>query len=850
MILSLLVGAFFAAPGPLDFYADGPYDSAVPKPESLLHYGPGEHITNYRDQERVVLAIADKAKTRVRVFEYGASNEGRPLRVFAISSPENITHLEEIRKDHEAIANGVADESTIKKTPPIVWINECIHGNEPASFESAMYLIYNLAASRSKSITEMLDGVVVMVNPIFNPDGHERFAVYYDSVATGSSDPDAFENGEPSTIYGRLNHYRFDMNRDRVAMSQLETQKEVAEFLRWNPQVYADQHGQVESYFFPPNPMSINANVDRRRLNHWTEIFGKATGKSFDEHGFSYFVKDEFDLYYPGYLDSFTCLSGAIGMTHETDGGKELNKTRSDGSTLTLRDGVEKHFTSALAVIGASAANRADLMASYAAFKKKVVSGEAAGKFKRVVLVSEDPRPLRRLQAQLASAGVKSGWASKGFQQADATNYWDGKRGPATFPANSLIVDMAQPQGAFAKSLLEPGSDFEPEFIKSQQNRKKTAPDGEKYPGPDGAEFYDITGWSLPFAQNLKAWWCESTPKVDVTPAMEDSASRGSRAAPSTVGYALEYTDINDILAVYDALAQDLHGSVTTKAMTLGGKRFERGTFLFLAGHNDDDLRDKLTQIGKKRDVRFVALTTSYPEDDRQGPGSGSVQALRKPAIGIVFGRSGELSEVGSTWWLMEKKFKLPFAPITAGAVTGDLSRFTCIVLPGRSGVTLGTKLREWLNSGGAIVSLGRPNWALGSSNLVELTAAKGEAQSLPGSLFRAELDDRSFLSYGYPVGKSGKTEIAVPIGGDSFYQLRKEGGSVVTLNSDEKFSKILSGWEYDGDTEKNLAGTVWLQDVPVGRGHAILFFEDPTERAMWQGLEKMLLNAMLLGGG
>ena len=114
MLLSLLVSVIVGVPGPMDFYADGPYDSSVPRPETLLHYGPGERITNYRDQERVILGIAEKAKARVKVIEFGQSVERRPLRVIAISSPQNIDRLEEIRKDHAAIAMGVADEATVK----------------------------------------------------------------------------------------------------------------------------------------------------------------------------------------------------------------------------------------------------------------------------------------------------------------------------------------------------------------------------------------------------------------------------------------------------------------------------------------------------------------------------------------------------------------------------------------------------------------------------------------------------------------------------------------------------------------------------------------------------------------
>ena len=846
MLLSLLAGAIMAGPHPMDFYADGPYDPAVPRPESILHYGPAEKITTYRDQERVVTAIAGKAKSRVREFDFGVSVEGRPLRVFAISSPENMARLDEIKAAHEAIANGKADSATIQKTPPIVWINECIHGNEPASFESGMYLIYNLAASQNRSVTDALKKAVVIVNPVYNPDGHERYAVYYDSIAVGSSDADAYESSEPSAIHGRLNHYRFDMNRDRVAMSQDETKQEVAEFLRWSPQVYADQHGQVDSYFFPPNPMSVNANVDRKRVNHWTDVLGRATGKAFDAHGFSYFIKDEFDLYYPGYLDSFTSLLGAIGMTHETDGGKELNRTRSDGSTLTLRDGVEKHFTSAMALVRATGEHSRELMESFADFKTKAVKGELAGKFQRVVLVSEDARPLQRLQQQLASCGIRSGWNKAAFKQTDATDYWTNKKESTSFPANSLVVDMAQSQGPLAKSLLEPGSDFEPEFFKAQQNKKKTAPDGEKYPGPDGAEFYDTTGWSLPFAHNLKAWWCESAPKVEVSDEPQTGNTKAIKVPTSSVGYALEYSDISDILAVFDALSQDIRGSVTTKPMSLAGRKFRTGTFLFLTSHNDEDMKSKLEEISRDRHVQFVPLTTSYPDEDRQGPGSGSVSALRKPNIAVVFGRGADMAPVGSIWYLLERVFKLPFTPIRTDALGGDISRFSCVLLPYGTGGTTSGKFRDWVSAGGAAVSLGGSNWAVGSSGFVDLNGIKGETQGLPGSFFRANLDSRSFLTYGYPVGK----EIAVPIAGDRFFQSKKEGGSIVTLSADEKFNKLLSGWEYTDDTEKNLAGTVWLQDAPVGRGHALLFFQDPSERAMFPGLYKMLLNAILIGPG
>jgi hypothetical protein len=842
MLLSLLAGVLVGGK-PFDFYTEGPYDASVPKPESILRYGPGERTTTFRDQEAVLLAIANKAKDRVHVVEYGRSVEGRPLRLFVLGSPKNIAQLGTIQKEHQSLAEGKGDPS---KTVPIVWINECIHGDETASFESAMWTTYTLAASRSSKITHALENAVVVLNPVYNPDGHERYTVYYDSVATGSSDPHAFEAIEPRAIYGRTNHYRFDMNRDRVAFSQDETRQEFAEMLRWNPQVYIDQHGQVSSYFFPPEPMSVNPNVDRARNAKWTDIFGRATGKAFEANGFSYFVKDTFDLYYPGYIDSSNTLSGAIGMTHETDGGRVLAHRREDGSLLTLRQGVAKHFTSAIAVVETASDHAQELLASYSDFKKKVISGAAAGKFRRVVVTAADPRPLARLQEQLKFAGISSAFATTRFTQPDATDYWTSKRTKQEFPVGSLVVDMTQPQGALAKALLEPGQGFEPEFIKAQSEKKKTAPDGETYPGPDASEFYDLTGWSLPLAHGLNASWCESAPTISVAPVAEKPAT----IAKSKIGYAMAYRDQGDVLAVADALCAGVRGLVSTKDMSLGGAKFGKGSFLFLADRNEDGYEEALFHCAQVHGATLVPLTTEYPDDDtRTGPGSESTLSLKPPTIGVAFGNGENLASVGGIWYLMDRVFHLPFTPLASSAFSADLSGYTTLVVPGGAGVTASSKLREWVSNGGSLVVLEGANWALGSSGFVELDSVKGEFQELPGALFKAELDPRSFLSYGYdaPSG-GGKVPVVVPIGGNHFYQIKKEGGSVLTLSPDQKDSKLLSGWEWPDETEKAISGTVMVQDVSVGRGHVVIFFTDPTERAMWPGLYKLLLNAMLLG--
>ena len=63
-----------AGPKPFDFFGNGPYDGSIPKPEAILGYQPGERHTVFRDQERVVYGIAEKAKARMRVIAENIAN--------------------------------------------------------------------------------------------------------------------------------------------------------------------------------------------------------------------------------------------------------------------------------------------------------------------------------------------------------------------------------------------------------------------------------------------------------------------------------------------------------------------------------------------------------------------------------------------------------------------------------------------------------------------------------------------------------------------------------------------------------------------------------------------------------
>lgn len=831
----------------------GPYNASVPKPEAILGYSAGSRHSTYRDMERVVLGISSAAKDRVRVFEYGRSWEGRPLRVLAITSPKNIARLEEIRKSIGQLANpdGKSDpKATVLNTPPIIWINECIHGDETASFESGMWLLYNLAASENRSITSMLDDAVVILNPVFNPDGHERFVVWYNAASIGDPEGDSFEHNPPGFMRGRVNHYRFDMNRDHITLSQIETLAETTEYRRWNPQVYVDQHGQVESYFFPPNPMAINVNVDRDRLNKWTEILGKATAAAFDKQGWVYMVKNEFDFYAPNYTDTWATLNGGIGMTHETDHGASIREKRRDGTEATLKGAVEKHFTSALAVIQASASRRQELLSDFAKFKADAAAGKLAGKFQRVVVpASGQEAAVTQLAEILARHGIVAKRAGANTTLLAGHDFWSANVAERQVSPGDLVIDMAQPQGALAKALLEPHSDFEEAFVKEQQRRRKEAKDKSADPDAGSYEFYDITAWSLIFGCGVSAYWFESAnPLETVTPTAEESGTTSFKRGAS--GYWIKNDGQAACLSAIALLKAGINVYVATRDLESADTKVPAGSFMILRDRNSDDLDDAVKKALASKAGTLLPLDTVYPGAGRYGVGSGRWQALKKPKIGIYFGSSSQPSDFGATWFVVEKEFGLPFTALSSQSLSGDLHDYTCIVFPGRA-PALSQKLKDWIQAGGCAVVLGDFGWLNGQNDLpkAEPTKTGDDAPPyLPGSLFLGSLDRQSFLSYGLPNGDDSGVKIAVPVDGASYTKVVDKASSVLTLPAKAEDVKLLSGWTWPEETSKALAGSTWAQVHDMGQGRVVLFGWNPCERAMYPGQWQLLLNAMVFG--
>ncbi len=227
--------------GRFDFYTRGPYRQQVPRPQTLLRYDVGDFHTNYAMMERVLDDIARAAPDRVRVFDIGldqrvpdaARRRRLRAREHRAARRDQVQPQTPRGPAHDSRRRRRGDSPRTRRST--VWLQYTIHGNESASFEAMMQVLYQLAASDEPATLDILKNSVALINVCANPDGHERFVTWYNSFGVGDPNPSAAEHDEPWSVYGRVNRYRFDLNRDNIATSQVETKNMQRAYPRLEP---------------------------------------------------------------------------------------------------------------------------------------------------------------------------------------------------------------------------------------------------------------------------------------------------------------------------------------------------------------------------------------------------------------------------------------------------------------------------------------------------------------------------------------------------------------------------------------------------------------------------------------
>ena len=504
---------------------------AIPTPDEYLGYTLGDRFTPY---DRILDYFGELAKRSnlITIQQFGSTYEGRPLVLATITSAKNLANLEAIRANVVSLGNPEAVDATraadiAKNNPAVVWLAFGVHGNESSSAEAAMKVASTLL--RDPESAAILDNTVVLIDPLQNPDGRERYIQWFTRTrgAQPNAYPEAFEHTEPWPG-GRYNHYLIDMNRDWTWGSQRETQARIAEYRRWNPQVFVDFHemGYESTYFFPPDAKPINANLPKD-VEKWLEVFGRQNAATFTKNGWPFFVAETFDLFYPGYGDSWPALHGSVGMTYEVAGHGRAGTAieREDGTVYTLADRIARHYTSGMATLRTASAHREELLRyTYDAMHQEMEAG------KNTYFITPGSPNFDELLKMLERQSVKIGIL--GAPATVRVTRVDGELAESrTLPAGTAVISTHQPLGGLVQTLLEKSPTFSKGFLEEQR---------EKALADESDNFYDLTTWSLPLAMNVETFSTNAPFTADVRPFVRATAAP-FRAA--SYGYLVDGND-------------------------------------------------------------------------------------------------------------------------------------------------------------------------------------------------------------------------------------------------------------------------------------------------------------------
>jgi len=858
IVLAAVLGA--AGPAAAQSYIEGRFDPAIPTLTAKVGHAPGTRITSPDEAYAYLKALAEAAPDRTRLVQYATSWEGRPLYYIVISARANMEKIENIKADMATIAAGRPGNGTAL---PVTWLAYGVHGNEISSTDAALMTAYHLlAAEDDPRAAKVMANTIVVIDPMQNPDGRARFVNNFlaSTGITPDADRQAAEHDEPWPS-GRVNHYMFDLNRDWFTLSQPETRGKVAAIRQWNPVVVVDLHemGGDETYFFSPAAQPFSPNLTPAQIRAY-ELIGRYNAAAFDARGEPYFTREVYDLFYPGYGDTWNAHQGAIGSTYEQGSARGLVFERRDGTELTYADGVANHFTASLATASAVADNPDKFLSDFAAYRAGNAGG-AAGKGTYVIDLGKRRWNAERLGRRLAAQGIT-------VLRRDGAATICGK----SYPAGYLAVPQAQPAARLIRSLLDHDTPLPPDFLAEQERRRSV-----DLPH----ELYDVTAWAVGPMAGVDVAQCNSVAGGD--PISADMPIAAKVEGSGAFAIAVPWTDSGQARLVTLALREGIEGRVTDRAFTTGGRSFPRGTVVFPAGSNTPEKMARLAALARDIGAQTVALDSGWVDS---GPNLGSEHFVRLtlPRVAVAWDDGVSQLSAGALRYVLEQRIGLPVTPIrTARLARADLSDYDVVLVPeGDPSAQLGDggqrALRSFVQRGGVLVAIGdsletfsggdnpllavKREAALGrdpgdaedeKGDLAEAVAITNDAEyreaikdeaalpdTLPGALLNVVGEPDHFLSAGYDDGAvvlATGTQIFTPLGRDK---------GINVLGFAAPGNLIASGYVWD-ENRRQMAYKPYLMAQPTGRGLVIGFAHDPSTRAYLEGLDLLIANAVLV---
>ena len=823
------------------------FAQTAPSPEAFLGYPLGAHFTPHHYVVDYFRAVAAAVPDRVQVEQYGSTYEGRPLVLAYIASAANLRRLESIRRNNLRLAGVLHDSVAAEEhAPVIVWLSYNVHGNEPASTEAAMKTLYALVNPAGVPGLD-LDNTIVIIDPCINPDGRDRYVDWYNDVvgALPNPDPASREHQEPWPR-GRTNHYNFDLNRDWAWQTQVETQRRLKKYNSWLPQVHVDYHEQGfnNPYYFAPAAEPYHDVITPWQREFQVTI-GKNNARYFDRNGWLYFTKEEFDLFYPSYGDTYPIYNGAIGMTFEQGGiGAGLAVQLSDGDTLTLAKRIEHHYTTGISTIETAAANSDRLVREFHHYFIEAVA-HPGGEFKAYILRNDTfGDRLERLRGFLDRNGIK--WDLVAGGTYTGVDYETGRTTTFRTEPGDIVINANQPKSNLLRVLFERQSHISDSVT------------------------YDITAWSAPFAYGVQAYGLNAYAAIQTGGVQHEADAVDGDTA---YAYAVRWTGMGSMRWLSQLLQKGLKIRYAERPFQSGGASFDRGTLLIMAtGNAGVGLRQTVKAAARKAGITLFPIASGFVD---KGPdfGSGLVRYIRRPRVALMTGEQVGSQEAGEVWHLFEQEIGYPVTLVNAENMARVAwKNFDVVILPsgwyrGLDEKNVADQLRSWVQEGGRLIAMERAVEQLSKGEWgIKLKGADAEkkegekdkkedeyadlhrydnrqreevASSVPGSIYKVELDNSHPLAFGYPDHYYTLKQ------DDNVYEFMKDGGwnvGVVRKNG------YVSGFTGNKAREKIRDGVIFgVQEM--GRGEIVFMADDPLFRSFWENGKLLFCNAVFLVG-
>jgi hypothetical protein len=862
-----------------------PASATVPSPTKYLgHVAGAAGELSRTSQIYGYFRELAKATPRVRVEVIGKSEEGRDILLVAIADEEGIRNLDRLKAATAALADPrttspEAAEKIIATARPIYYFNAGLHSTETGSPEMVMELAYRLAVSEQPMIRDIRKNLVVLINPVSEPDGRDKTVDWFYRFLKGKTDWDNLPEDSPP-YWG---YYVFhDNNRDTHQKALQLTQAVHRMFYDYHPTAVHDLHESIPLLHTWNGTGPYNVNLDPIAISEWLET-------SFHE------VQSMTSLGMPGvwtwgfgeswglhYLDSVASNHNSLGRGYETFGNGTAetvertlrpSENRYVDTPVTnrewyrpwppdkkfqwsLRNNTNYMETGCLAILDWSSKNAKDMLRNF--YRKGYNSWQKGVKGNPYAFVIPQNQGDPRRVAQMIE--VLRGHRIEVARLSEAVVVKEG-----SFAKGDFVVLLDQPYRNYAVDLLV----------------------AQKFPTETPYEPYDDVSWALNVHYGLTA-----------TP-IEDEKIKAARveklaAAPSVGGrvgagpvYLLKDSGQEALLAARFRLSK-FKVSIAETSFTVGTTAYPAGSWIVAA---QDGLAAALDAVAKELGVDFdgaaavpkvamhdapiprVAVWHLWADTESVGwlrlaldqekipydyIRDEEIRAgrLRDKYDVILYGNTyanlkGQILGIDTKWGPMPytktPEFPSHGVPDASEDITGGI---------GWKGMA---NLQEFLDRGGLLITLGNGSALVIEGGLARNVNRSGTSVETPGVELTVKfLRPDHPIAYGYPTLTSAfRTELPI-------YSVRPAFQRFVVLQWGTKLPKrerdpdtpapagekkdtdpafVVSGGVKKGD---DLEGQPAILDLPAGKGRVLAFNFNPMHRDLNHSDYRFLWNGIL----